>query len=541
MVTPVEGTRVIRGGSASSAPLPRVVHPWLFALFPVTFLFARNRDQLSFHDLVLPTVASLAIVGALWLGFRTWFGSGLGNGHGSSHCAALAATIVWIALWSYGYAVSVAFEYRLWPAAWGVRRFVLAAYALTVLLAVAYLARKARVREDREPRALASILNAVGVTLIAINLISLVGWQIRHRGLATRSATSATTVEVAESAPRPDIYYIVLDAFARDDVLRDRFGAKGPSFAEGLEARGFAVADRGFANYTSTFLSLTASLDMRYIEDMPPEETAWHMLNERIENNRLLRFLDARGYTTVHFRSGKGITNDNRFADLRYRGGRVDELSRLLLEQSLLEPVVRSLLATDRRTTVLHALEKLPSVAGIRAPTYTFVHILCPHPPFLFRADGTAQSQPVGDTRGAYLEQVAFIGDRVLEIVDGLLRETPRPIIVIQGDHGPSSTVDWDTASDDWRPSSQALIEERMPILNAAYLPGRDAESLLGDAWSPVNTFRVILSSYFDAELDRLPDRALFSSYALPYRFTDVTERLRRPTRPASTQQDGSP
>ncbi len=499
-------------------PLPRLAHPWLFAVYPVLFLFAANRDQLFVRDLALPMTVCLALVGLGFLVLRGWLGNG--------HRAALLTTIVWIALCSYGHVVTIIFQYRLWPPAWGVQRFVLALYALGLTAAIWRIARSRHV-----PTTATTILNTVGGTLIAVNLSILVAWQLAHRDGGHQQADHrAADTRNLDPDARRDIYYIVLDAFGRDDVLRDRFGLTGRTLTDRLEERGFFVARESVSNYASTFLSLTASLNMRYVTDMPPDESAWHMFNEQIEDNEVLRFLDAHGYTTAHFRSGKGITNDNPRADLRFRGGHLDELSTLLLESSLLAPALRGLLDSDRRATVLYALDRLPSIARMPEPTYTFAHILCPHPPFLFRADGTPQPQPVTDTRRAYLEQVTFISDRILGIVDQLLATEPEPIIVIQGDHGPSSSVDWNTSSPAWQPTP-ALVGERMVILNAVNLPERDAATVLGAELSPVNTFRLIFASYFGADLPRLPDRAFFSSYAYPYRFVDVSEQLQRPAR----------
>ena len=49
-------------------------------------------------------------------------------------------------------------------------------------------------------------------------------------------------------------------------------------------------------------------------------------------------------------------------------------------------------------------------------------------------------------------------------------------------------------------------IRERHAILNAYYLPG-DGSKKLYPSISPVNTFRVVFSHYFGADLDLLPDR----------------------------------
>jgi hypothetical protein len=69
-------------------------------------------------------------------------------------------------------------------------------------------------------------------------------------------------------------------------------------------------------------------------------------------------------------------------------------------------------------------------------------------------------------------------------------------------------------------------LHERMRILNAYYFPGGRYEGLY-DSISPVNSFRVVLSTYFGARLPLLPDRNYFSTSSDSYRFIDVTDAVR--------------
>jgi hypothetical protein len=69
---------------------------------------------------------------------------------------------------------------------------------------------------------------------------------------------------------------------------------------------------------------------------------------------------------------------------------------------------------------------------------------------------------------------------------------------VIQGDHGPL-------------PDIAFTGEEKMPILNAYYLPGANAQKKLYPTITPVNTFRVILDSYFHQNLPLLKDVSYYA------------------------------
>ena len=70
-------------------------------------------------------------------------------------------------------------------------------------------------------------------------------------------------------------------------------------------------------------------------------------------------------------------------------------------------------------------------------------------------------------------------------------------------------------------------VAERFSILNAYHLPGVP-EGVLYPRISPVNSFRVVLSHYFDIEYELLDDRSYFSTWSEPLIFQDVTSELQR-------------
>jgi len=175
---------------------------------------------------------------------------------------------------------------------------------------------------------------------------------------------------------------------------------------------------------------------------------------------------------------------------------------------------------------VSYTLRTLPRAAPGRHPAFVFAHILCPHRPFVLRAPG------LPDSVGAYGSQVLYLSMLLDGVVRRILVESPRPpVILIQADHGLRGSMVWGD-------SARNQLLERHAILYAAYLPpsGRQVESpiQLYDSISSVNTFRVVLSTYFDTTMSLLPDRSYYSSLDRPYQFYDVA-------RPESYPVQGEP
>ena len=152
------------------------------------------------------------------------------------------------------------------------------------------------------------------------------------------------------------------------------------------------------------------------------------------------------------------------------------------------------------RENVLFALEAIPkTIAEVPGPKFVYAHIVSPHPPFVFTADGTPLDNSPTDELVAYGDQIAYDNTRLLDIVDRLIAESEGPpIIIIQGDHG--ATIDY---------AGLRIDEaERLGILNAYYLPG-GSEQELSTSLSPVNTFRLIFDLYFNGHYGLLNDKSI--------------------------------
>ena len=144
-------------------------------------------------------------------------------------------------------------------------------------------------------------------------------------------------------------------------------------------------------------------------------------------------------------------------------------------------------------------LGKSPSLPG---PKFVFIHIMAPHSfPFIFKADGGFElSSSVDPALG---NELLFLNKRTLEAVQAIIAQsTNPPIIIIQGDHGLDTEV-------------------RMANLNAYYFPN-DGAKVLYPTISPVNTFRLVLNTYFGQNLPLLPDVSYYSSYEDVFQFTEV-------------------
>ena len=101
--------------------------------------------------------------------------------------------------------------------------------------------------------------------------------------------------------------------------------------------------------------------------------------------------------------------------------------------------------------------------------------------------------------RSGYVDQIVLVNSVILKIVDGILARTENdPIIIIQSDHGPSSTTGHIDLAKIASPGVELLLE-RSRILNTMYLPKTCKQRLPLDL-TAVNTFRFIFNSCFGGD-----------------------------------------
>jgi hypothetical protein len=185
---------------------------------------------------------------------------------------------------------------------------------------------------------------------------------------------------------------------------------------------------------------------------------------------------------------------------------------------------------------VRRQLDDMAALVPAAGPKFVFLHILVPHPPYMFDRDGSyvtkAQERKRSELEN-YTNQVQAANRMIRRLIEGILRDSPAPpVILVQGDEGPYPPG---TGRDtfDWRTASRTQLLQKTGILNAYYLPGADPR-VLYPRISPVNSFRVVFNTYFGASLPLLPDRTLrHVSDQQPFMFDDITARLTPPVHPA--------
>ncbi|PKO01039.1 MAG: hypothetical protein CVU42_00930 [Chloroflexi bacterium HGW-Chloroflexi-4] len=345
-----------------------------------------------------------------------------------------------------------------------------------------------------------------------------------------------------ENETLPDVYYIILDSYARNDMIDQDFAFDNSYFTDNLEDLGFYVAECSRSNYMITRSSLSSSLNMSYLSDFianaPKTLDKDVILATLIKNSTVFRQFDELGYETVAFESGYDFTEIKNF-DVYLQTkkpvaflGSIDPYEILLLKSSIFKiiydthiPFINNIFDkitfphTNHVKLQLYMFDQLKQISIDPDPTFTFAHLTVPHTPFVFRADGSYTKDrryfsgqhvtPVSNElfNEGYINQVQFVNNAILSTINEILGNSKTtPIIIIQGDHG-------------------AIIEHRFPILNAYLIPDVYNSNLYSSI-SPVNSFRLIFKDIYGLDLTLLEDNSYYANYETSYDWTMVSEEM---------------
>jgi len=539
----------------------RDLHPLLFVLSPIVTLYSLNPGEVMPIDLIRPLVFLLGTTVFVWLAL--FFALRRDAARASlfvtaflivfffyQQCEAVFGRIPLITMYgtamvsknplpiSFSPQVQMIGSLTLWGA---------------VVLLVALLCWRTK-------RDLSTIAWLVGAAFVGPSLLRVGNTIAIHQRVISQAQAKNTEAKKRETnSPQagikdsPDLYVIVMDAYARQDILRSMYNTDNEPFLGQLEKRGFVVARQSRANYIQTPLAVGSALNLDYLTPEPSGGTLGQM-QPVIDHNRIAALLKERGYHFVSIPTGFDLTATPS-ADLIFDPNRnttiwsvafPSEFENLLLEKTPFAVVSPSDMAgfEEHRRHIRGAFDHLGETAEQSYPKFVFAHILAPHPPFVFDAQGKAY-QPVGQGLAGigdasnyhgsreiyhreYAAQLQYINRRILQSIDDIQKKSHRPyVIVLMGDHGARSMTSWNSLA-------KTDVHEAFANLFAVYVPPTEAkqrtalEQRLSEVITPINGLRFVMTNSFGLSYPNLLDRSYYSTQARPLIFDDVTDTLNK-------------
>lgn len=490
-------------------------HPWypfVFSVYPVLALLAFNVGQIKleagWRALVVCVLLSIALVFLLKLILR------------DRHRAAFLS-MLWMALFfSYGHVHNSLVEQ--WAGIDFTPWMLVGWLVLAVLCAVWATRPKFTFVVSVPP------LNVIALGLAIVSLVQ-ISPGIQKRDGHRLGSDNAPIENLTPPANPPDVYYFILDMYTREDLMKSAYDYDNSGFLKELEARGFYVAACSQSNYTRTELSVASSLNMSYLQGLDakfvPDNIGRLRLWDALKHSAVRYNLEQMGYTTISYANGfpwSELDDADVFLTPPPFSSGMTEFETLFLQTTLLGEAQKlgwfnadQIMAQNFRDRDMLIFNSMDEVVKMHGPKFVYVHLIMPHPPFVFGPNGEhtdpslfwneQKVYPEDKLAEGYKNQVTFLNKQLLVMLDTILAgsKTP-PVIVLQGDHGP------------WvQPNPQHFF-----ILNAYHLPGHNDE--LYPTISPVNTFRLVFNDYFGGKYEKLEDISYYSPVPKLYNFSQI-------------------
>jgi len=374
---------------------------------------------------------------------------------------------------------------------------------------------------------------------------------------------------------KPDIYYIVLDRYNNNTVLKKQFGYDNSDFTDFLSKNGFYVKPGAHSNYPYTTFSISSTLNANYQTDIvkrfsKTKDQTYSPYSNGVRYSTVADRLKKLGYSYYHLGTWFEATNYAPMADKVFQTtGQLTVLGHTFTlntfaRQELSSSVYnrffqRGLLIGNHR--VLEFVDKasgpssLSNLAELKeiaedspGGRFIFAHFLIPHDPYTFNADGTLNKNYANNNVGKpvkekYIEQVKFINKEMEAIVSTALKKSDnQAIVIIQADEGawptklniekaaaPKSSADEVTVPlpGDMRKWPEADLQMKYGILAAYHIP-KVGEKDLRSKVDSVNVFRLVFNTYFNGKFPYLPKcyYGFPEGSNKPFEYTDITKLL---------------
>lgn len=372
------------------------------------------------------------------------------------------------------------------------------------------------------------------------------------------------------SSEKPDIYYIVLDRYTSNSVLKSQFNFDNSDFLNSLREQGFTVNDDAMSQYPYTTASIASTLNLSYHNDdvanfKGNSAQAATLFHNMIRQAEVVKILKQQGYSYYNLGSNYGATNKAPLADVDQAGDRLVTIfnkTKILrgLEVNAFwqSPFYRFFninlswwpLKSVYKDNVAYTANQINILKDLAqnkttTPRFIFAHIIVPHDPFALNADGSISNNWGSDNWGKaikqkYVDQIKFLNNQMQTIVKKIQEQSQgKAIILLNADEGaypttmnqtifnPISNTSQDeiifrSSMLDW-PTKDLLM--KYGILQAVYIPKAKAQDLSNI--SSVNLFRIVLNNYFGYSFSYLPDcqLALTDGRNDTYKYQDVTSR----------------
>lgn len=487
-----------------------LIHPFMFGLFPILFIFTNNLTEISLDSLLIPVIVIFGVI--------TFLTFTLIKISKNIQKAALTMSFLLLLFFSIGYI-------RIWLYGFQIFGFALDQVVFLIsIYFVIFVVGLFSIYKIKDLSKLTQIISIVSIVVILSFLPNIV------LGLTNYDHSNKNNFDTEikfDSIKKPNIYYIILDGYASEESLKNNFNFDNSKFLNYLRDLGFIVAEDNFSNYGATGLSMTSALNMNYIDYLDNQQgfspNKGILEKSLFSNNLVMKTLQDNGYTTIYI-DGGGPMRDMYVANKILCHSTDNGLLQTLIDTSMMTYIYQKFFWDswyEIRNCSFSELEKVHE--NSKTPFFVYAHLRTPHDPYFTDADGNfiqyderADELDEKTANERYIYQLQYTNKKMNEIITKLMSLEQKPIIIISSDHG------WGQQFASSPPTDEDLIQWHSNF-EAFYLPNIDNYEPYRKI-TPINIFRSIFNDYFGTHLEVLENKAYYVNFENKTNFMDQTD-----------------
>lgn len=489
------------------------MHSYLFSIIPFLYIFTKNREEVCLPHTICFMIGILILTFILNKALQFIFKD--------KDVTRLFLSLFWIAFWTiHPLARGISALFKNLPAfVLAYKWFLLLVFFTFTLVGLLFVLLKFRKRLTKLNQFL-NVFSSLILGMIILN--SLIGLVSIDKG----KVESETATTVSQKKQFPNVYHILLDAYANKNTLKFLFKYDNSDFYNELTQKGFIYYPNSYSTYGGTLFSTTSMLNFGKTHEKLTES---YLLTE-LKNNKVWKVFNANGFNihlfsqTDLYCSKSFITNDLGVYSLAK--------SIMIFTQNIpIKHTVENLFLKSFYKQHIDEIYQIFSELKNGSKKYSFnnqyfyAHILNPHEPLVFDENGgievnqtfdgfLVQKQANIDSvdesyRKRYVNQIKAINKLTFDCIENILSQYPednQPIIILHGDHGRSLTL-------------KDPMKYTLGNLFALYIPKSWREKAKDLTFN--NLYRFISNQLFDTNYEYLSPRYFDGE-------DDITEEILR-------------
>ena len=530
----------------------KIFHPFLIAFFPIIAVYSVNIGLIQLEQFIFPTILIIGSAFLLFLCLKYVLKNG--------KKAALIVSLAFIIFFSFGHTYNILNQASTSDIDLGSNKILLPVFAILFGIGTFLIIKTKRMLDNAT-----SIVNTVSIAFIAV-IVVMVGiemfgcdecliqqdssWEFdftSNKKMDFSPHFEEHSFEISEYETLPNVYYIILDGYPRNDVLKEHMNFDNSEFTNLLNQRGFHVAESSYANYSFSSQSISSTMNMGYVnflaEQFGEDSREYNPLLGKdvglYADNQVIKNFKLMGYKVVKIGSAATYIHKMPLADLSPCYKTIHLMDNRLFDAvgrtSMIGYFIERWSEEQQRQIILCGFEELPKINDyFEERVFVWSHITLPHFPLIFGPNGEPITPGTSlltmnhpeytdnswDVKQQFVQQIQFANKKSIEFIDKILENEKQSIIIIQSDHGSAFGVNLQDPTDD-------DVFQRLSNFNAIYFPDEKHREMLTYDRTNVNTFRIVFNTYFGSDYEMLEDRTYWGlSIKQPFWFKDVTSIL---------------